>query len=137
VRVAVLVERRHDFDTNRPSPAAWPVCSPAGTWSPFTTALAKDDRRGLLFLDTGRNACAQHAVAPYAVRARPGAPIALAVDWDELDGGFDPQRWTVPAAARRIASKADPWAELPRDHQRLSPARRAPGEIRAAGHRTR
>ncbi|RSS36170.1 ATP-dependent DNA ligase, partial [Streptomyces sp. WAC07061] len=39
----------------------------------FTTEPRKKDRRGRLFLDIGRNAYAQTAVTPYAVRARPGA----------------------------------------------------------------
>ena len=36
------------------------------------------DRGGRLYLDTGRNAYAQSAAPPYAVRARPGAPVATA-----------------------------------------------------------
>lgn len=40
----------------------------------LTTAPRKQARGDRLYLDVQRNAYAQTAVAPYAVRARPGAP---------------------------------------------------------------
>ena len=43
----------------------------------FTMEQYKNKRHGRVFLDTNRNAYAQTAVPPYAVRARPGAPSAI------------------------------------------------------------
>ena len=37
-----------------------------------------------MFVDINRNAYAQTAVAAYSVRVRPGAPIAVPVEWSEL-----------------------------------------------------
>ena len=52
--------------------------------------MRREKRKGRLSLDTGRNAYAQTAVAPYAVRALPGAPVAAPLDWEELGGsGLD------------------------------------------------
>lgn len=80
----------------------------------LTTAQRKADRQGRLFIDTLRNAYAQHAVAPYSLRARPGAPVAVPLDWDEAtSSSFDPQRITLANVFRRIAHKDDPWAAMP------------------------
>src|SRR5205814_3359765 len=49
-----------------------------------TTAQRKTERRGRVFLDTNRNASAQTAVAPSAVRARSGAPVATPTSWAAL-----------------------------------------------------
>lgn len=42
-------------------------------------------REGKVFLDYLRNAYAQTTVAPYAVRAKPAAPVATPIDWQELN----------------------------------------------------
>ena len=61
-----------------------------------TVAQRKDKRAGRLFVDTYRNGYAQHAAAPYAVRARPGAPVAVPLDWREATAAdFHPQRYTI------------------------------------------
>lgn len=74
----------------------------------LTVATRKDARRGRVFLDTLRNGYAQTTVAPYAVRARPGAPVATPVDWDEL-GRVTPQRYRIDNLFRRLGQTDDPW----------------------------
>jgi bifunctional non-homologous end joining protein LigD len=51
----------------------------------LTTEFVKQRREGRLFLDVNRNGYAQTAVAPYSVRERRGAPVAMPIDWSELD----------------------------------------------------
>ena len=80
----------------------------------LTTEQRKDRRRGRLFLDTLRNAYGQTVVAPYAVRARPGAPISAPLVWDEVDAGFDPQGVTAGNVRRRLEQRGDPWEHLHR-----------------------
>ncbi len=50
-----------------------------------TTEQRKDKRGDLIYLDVMRNSYAQLAVAPYSVRARPGAPVATPLNWDEVE----------------------------------------------------
>ena len=52
----------------------------------LTTQVRKAERKGRLFVDYLRNGLEQLAVAPYSVRARPGAPVAVPVTWKELGG---------------------------------------------------
>ncbi|MBB4124500.1 non-homologous end-joining DNA ligase [Martelella radicis] len=50
----------------------------------FTATMSKDKRKGKIFIDWLRNERGATAILPYSVRARPGAPIATPVTWDEL-----------------------------------------------------
>ncbi|MGN6379092.1 MAG: non-homologous end-joining DNA ligase [Gaiellales bacterium] len=73
------------------------------------TRIAK--RHGRLYLDTARNGYAQTAVAPYAVRGLPDAPVAAPLEWDEL-GRVKPGQFTVRNLFRRLSRRPDPWAGL-------------------------
>ncbi len=77
----------------------------------FTVEQRIAARNGRLYLDTARNGYAQTAVAPYAVRAIDGAPVACPLEWDEL-GRVDPQGFTVRNLFRRLARRTDPWADM-------------------------
>jgi bifunctional non-homologous end joining protein LigD len=78
-----------------------------------TMEQRKSERRGRVFLDTNRNAYAQTAVAPYAVRARAGAPIAVPISWRELDErDFRPDGVTIRTVFDRLKRLDDPWKDL-------------------------
>jgi bifunctional non-homologous end joining protein LigD len=86
------------------------------------TVEQRKDRRGdRMYLDVMRNAYAQTAVAPYAVRARRGAPVATPLEWDELDSrGMRPDRFTIRDVPKRVAGQGDPWSQLNRRARSLS-----------------
>lgn len=76
----------------------------------FTVVQAKKDRGDRVFIDYLRNGYAQHAVAPYSLRARPTAPVAVPMDWDEVTASsFDPGAFRVDNVFHRLARKRDPW----------------------------
>jgi bifunctional non-homologous end joining protein LigD len=75
-----------------------------------TARMAKADRTGKIFVDYLRNARGATAVAAYSTRARPGAPVATPVGWDELAGLERSDRFTVESLPRRLARlRTDPW----------------------------
>jgi bifunctional non-homologous end joining protein LigD len=89
----------------------------------LTTARYISQRRGRMFLDTGRATYAHHAAAPYSVRPRPNAPVATPLHWDELDDRrLGPQAWTIESLPARLASDGDPWTGIGR-HARSLPTR--------------
>jgi bifunctional non-homologous end joining protein LigD len=76
----------------------------------LTTEVRKAKREERIFVDVGRNAYAQHAVAPYAVRPREGAPVATPLRWQELeDRRLRPDRWTIRTLPERLDAAGDPW----------------------------
>jgi len=77
----------------------------------LTTAQRKDKRGDRIFLDANRNGYAQTFVAPYSLRARPGAAAATPLDWREL-GKADPAGWSLAKEKQRLARKDDPWRDL-------------------------
>lgn len=89
----------------------------------LTTAARKKDRGDRLYLDVQRNAYAQTAVVPYTVRARPGAPVATPLTWEDLDDAeLDARRWTIADAVDQACT--DPWAGVMGRARTLGPARR-------------
>jgi bifunctional non-homologous end joining protein LigD len=81
----------------------------------LTLEWHRSDRGARIYLDVNRINYAQHAVAPYGVRPRPGAPVAMPIEWDELsDPKLRPDRWTIRTAADRLASDGDPWKGIAR-----------------------
>jgi bifunctional non-homologous end joining protein LigD len=91
----------------------------------LTTEFRIEKRGGRLFIDAHRNAYAQHAVAPYAVRALPKAPVATPLRWEELsDRRLGPQRWTTRTIQDRLADGGDPWQGIAGTAIRLPAASR-------------
>ncbi len=74
-----------------------------------TIEARKAKRRGRVYIDVGRNAWGQTAVAPYAVRAIEGAPVATPIQWRELRTGFKPDKFTIKNIFTRLARKGDVW----------------------------
>ncbi|HET7828384.1 MAG TPA: hypothetical protein VFL03_02405, partial [Candidatus Limnocylindrales bacterium] len=80
----------------------------------------KADRGGKARLDYTQNAPIKTLVAPYAVRPRPGAPVAAPIRWEELDDpSLAPDRWTIRNVVERVAEVGDLYAPAQTDHQEL------------------
>jgi bifunctional non-homologous end joining protein LigD len=92
----------------------------------LTLEWKKVDRGERIYVDVNRIAYAQHAVAPWGVRARPKAPIAVPLHWEELsDRRLKPDRWTVKDAGARLESEGDPWKGMARRARSLPQPRAA------------
>ena len=85
----------------------------------YLTRISKAERSGRIFIDYLRNDPTSTAVAPYSTRSRPGAPVAMPLEWDEVVAGLDPAAFTVATAADRIRQVPDPWAGMAKIRQRL------------------
>ncbi len=92
----------------------------------FTTSVPKAGREKQILIDALRNGRANTAVAAFSLRARPGAPVSMPLDWDELTPRLDPARFTIRTALAR-ARESDPWAGFWKTRQKL----RLPSSSRA------
>jgi bifunctional non-homologous end joining protein LigD len=52
----------------------------------YVATMSKAKRKGKIFVDYFRNDYTATAIADFGVRARPGAPVAVPLEWKELDG---------------------------------------------------
>jgi bifunctional non-homologous end joining protein LigD len=74
----------------------------------YTTNISKRQRHGKILLDYLRNQRDATAIASYSVRRRPGAPVAMPLDWDELESRTGPPVFGLREAPARLALP-DPW----------------------------
>jgi bifunctional non-homologous end joining protein LigD len=87
----------------------------------LTNEWRKAKRGDKILVDVARHGYAQTVVPPYAVRPRPGAPVAMPVSLDELsDSKLRPDRWTIQNAFRRLERTGDPWEGFVRESRSLS-----------------
>jgi bifunctional non-homologous end joining protein LigD len=110
LHVALPVGRRLDWETHKEFARALVTQVAEEHPGRFVTTVRKDRRKGKLFLDYLRNGRGATAVVPYSPRARPGAPVATPLAWDELTPSLDPKRFTLATVLERVASRPDPWS---------------------------
>jgi bifunctional non-homologous end joining protein LigD len=125
--VHVVVPLRRTHDTGEVRAFARDVARVlAARYPDALTVEARKAKRGdRILIDVARNGYAQTVVAPYAVRAKPGAPVATPIDWSELsDGRLSAQRYNVRNLFRRLDRDEDPWAGMGRDARSLGAARK-------------
>jgi len=119
--VAIPLDAEADFDTVRRF--AQEVAEELASRDPkrITTEVRKQSRGRRVYVDTLRNAYAHTAVAPFTVRARPGAPVATPISWDELeDPKMTPARFTIGNLIPRLDRGIDPWKDFLRQSADLS-----------------
>jgi bifunctional non-homologous end joining protein LigD len=85
----------------------------------YVANIAKAKRKGKVLIDYLRNGRGATAVAPYSTRAKPGAPVATPLRWEELTAELRPGSFTVETIPARLrAQRRDPW----KDFGKLRPA---------------
>ena len=68
----------------------------------YVATMSKAKRTGRIFIDYFRNDYTATAIADYAVRARPGAPVALPIDWKELKDLKSASQFTMKDVLARL-----------------------------------
>ncbi|WP_239470027.1 DNA ligase D [Archangium violaceum] len=87
-----------------------------------TTARAKRERQGRLYLDADQNAWGKTLVAPYSLRALPHAPVSTPLKWSEVTRRLDPTRFTLGTVRRRLDKVGDLFAPALAGGQKLPPS---------------
>ena len=72
--------------------------------------------RGTIFIDYLQNARGKTMVAPYSLRATPGATVSTPLEWEELRDGVRHEDFKIHTV---ISRKTDPWREILEDRQKI------------------
>jgi bifunctional non-homologous end joining protein LigD len=108
IHVVAPLRRGPDSNAVRTVAGEWADELAARLPDQLTTSWRKEGRGGRVLVDAARNTYAQTAVAAYAVRAKPGAPVATPLFWDEV-ADAEPRRWTLRDVPARLSERGDPW----------------------------
>ena len=99
----------------------------------YVTKMTKAIRKNRIYLDYLRNDRGSTAIAPYSTRARSGAPVALPLDWKELNAKTRPVSMSPTSIRGRSGSPPIPgtrWSSsssdsLQRQYAKLNPETQA------------
>jgi len=77
-----------------------------------TTVMAREHRRGRVFVDWSQNDRAKTTVAPYSLRIRPRPLVSTPVSWTEVEavydsGDGDALSFEAPTVLERVAARGD------------------------------
>jgi bifunctional non-homologous end joining protein LigD len=71
----------------------------------YIATMSKAKRTGKIFIDYFRNDYTATTIADYGVRARPGAPVALPIEWRDLKNLQSADQFTIKDVLKRANSK--------------------------------
>jgi bifunctional non-homologous end joining protein LigD len=111
LHVVVPLARRQSWDEAKDF--AKDVASHIATTLPdlFTAQLSKARRKGKIFIDYLRNGRGATAVAPYSLRARAHATVAMPIAWNELRPALHPDAFNLGTVPDKVRRRKDPWAD--------------------------
>jgi bifunctional non-homologous end joining protein LigD len=90
----------------------------------YTANMAKHARHRRIFVDYVRNTRGATAIVPFSTRAKPNAPVAVPLAWNELGDLKASNAFTVRNIMKRLSRQGrDPWAGMGRLRQRLPKVR--------------
>ena len=123
VHVVVPIRPHYHWDAIKAFTRAVAQSMQHDTPKHYIATASKAARKGKVFVDYLRNDHTATAVTAYGVRARPGAPVAMPIEWDDLTTDLHPTDYTIRTAPDHVkARKSDPWADFFKLEQALPQA---------------
>jgi len=108
LHVTVPLAEKDDWESVKSFAAALAHEMVADIPSAYIATMTKAKRKGKIFVDFFRNDYTATAIADYAVRARPGAPVALPLSWNELKDLESASQVTMKDVLARLKRKKPP-----------------------------
>jgi bifunctional non-homologous end joining protein LigD len=139
LHVVVPLKPAVDWDVAKPFAQSFAETMARMEPDKFVATATKSRREGRIFVDYLRNGRGATSVASYSLRARPGAPVAMPLAWEELSRVPSAAAFTLRNVPARLARrKRDPWAGFDEARQNLDRLRgdAAPSGARARRMRT-
>lgn len=102
VHVIVPLRRIREWDTVKYFAKTFATVLSQRAPDRYTASMSKTMRKGRIFIDWLRNERGATAIAPYSLRARPGAAVAVPVTWNELSELDRPDGFHVEDMRKRL-----------------------------------
>jgi bifunctional non-homologous end joining protein LigD len=110
LHVCAPIKRTIDWDSFKAFTKAFADQMAEDEPKKYTANISKAARKGRIFVDYLRNGRNATFITPFSPRARPNAPVAVPITWEELAHGVDPAAFTTKTVPQRLAGlKKDPW----------------------------
>ena len=87
----------------------------------YIANMSKAKRPGKIFLDFFRNDYTATAVSAFVVRGRKGAPVAVPLDWSEVEGLDSAAHWNIRNIRERFTKRTRELIDAQRNCQQLLP----------------
>ena len=84
VHLVVPIAKRYSWDQSRDFCDRFAHAMEERAPQRYVATMSKAKREGRVFIDWLRNGRGATAVSSFSLRARPGAPVAMPVTWDEF-----------------------------------------------------
>ena len=102
VHVVVPLRRSAGWETVAAFSRTLAVCLAERHPDRYVATMSKARRKGKIFIDWLRNERGATAIAPYSIRARKGAPVAVPVTWEELSRLRSAHSFGIAKALKRL-----------------------------------
>lgn len=86
LHVMLYLKRKHTWEDLKPFAKAVAAGVAVHNTRRFTITASKAKRAGKIYIDWLRNGRGATCVAPWGLRARPGATVSMPLDWSQLPG---------------------------------------------------
>ena len=117
VHLVVPIATRHSWDQARDFSNRFAHTMEVRAPTRYVATMSKAKREGRVFIDWLRNGRGATAVCNFSLRARPGAPVAMPVTWDEFARVRAPDRFKLRDALKRIDARI--WDDASARDQKL------------------
>lgn len=125
LHVVVPLKPQEDFDVVREFARTLAQLMVDKNPETLTLEMRKEKRGTKIFVDYLRNGFGATGIAPYSVRARPGAPVATPIKWSEVSRKtLKPDQWNIKNIFKRLAAHGDPWKDMLKHAKSLKGARK-------------
>lgn len=125
LHVVVPLRRTIDWDSLKATARSLAERLEAEEPDRYLAKASRSARAGKIYVDYLRNGYGSTSVTAYSTRARPGAPVATPITWDELEAGADPAEFDTTTVPLRVSKQEqDPWGDFRSSARTLSRAAR-------------
>ncbi|MGO8720863.1 MAG: non-homologous end-joining DNA ligase [Acidobacteriaceae bacterium] len=119
LHVVAPIEPEHDWPVIKEFALAFASQMEAENKRLYLTKMTKAERAGKIFIDYLRNERGATSIAPFSPRARHGAPVAVPLEWKELDAPKPPRFLVAEFSEWKSRLRHDPWRALLKKRQSI------------------